>query len=102
MMNNLNDEIQAAIEWREDEWRPLYICAYGTDRAVVIWEDLSRDEFTMQWATVGGEQLPWNGHSESPDFAPETDVECAHVNDEVCETSLENAVQTLADIAELW
>jgi len=104
MTKPILEEIKDAIEYRQDEWPIHMILKYAPDHVVVIWADdeLSRDTFTMEWAEVGGEQQPWNGVSYEPEYSATTDVECVHVNGEPCEQSLENEIQRLVDIAELW
>jgi len=101
-MNNLYTEILESIEYHTDEWVPSYVMAYGPCKAVVIWDNGERQTFEMGHTEIGGEQLPWNGYSESPDFAPSAEIEVVLIDDEPCPFSLENETNRLESMHEHW
>ena len=86
------DEIRDSIENRTDEWPIHMLLKYAPDKVTVIWSDdaLTRETFTIEWATVGGM------------FSPEYDVECVHIDGEPCEFSLEIEQDRMEAAAEHW
>jgi hypothetical protein len=92
MMKAIIEEIKDSIENRENEWPIHMLLKYAPDKVTVIWADnaLTRETFTIEWTTVGGQ------------FSPEYDVECVHIDGEPCEFSLEIEQDRIESAAELW